>query len=272
MTRVVSGAVLVALLLLAIWRLPWWVTGVLAVLTAARGGVELASLAARVDVAVSRGFVGTAAGVLALAFAFSDPRSPVFVDHGIAVAFAALVLASGVMALAAPPSGQATFARAGVSLLAPVYLGVPLGALLWVHLVAGPAALTWLVAVIAVSDSSQYYAGRLAGRRPLSPVISPKKTVEGAIGGFIGAAAAGGIGAVYLLPAVPAAIAAAMALLLAAAGMAGDLFESLLKRSAGAKDSAALIPGHGGVLDRIDSYLFAAPLFYLILAVLSYEF
>ena len=265
MIRVVSGAILVALLLTAIWLLPWWVTGLLAVITAARGGVELASLAAHVSVFVSRAFLATAAGVLVPAFAFSDPRSPIFVDGLLAGTLSALALSSGVLALTTTPSGQATFARAGLTALAPVYLGVPIGALFWVHVVAGPAALTWLIIVIAVSDSSQYYAGRLAGRRPLAPVVSPAKTVEGAIGGLIGSAIAGATAALYLLPNVALPMAVPAALLLAGAGMAGDLFESLLKRSAGAKDSAALIPGHGGVLDRIDSYLFAAPLFYLLL-------
>jgi phosphatidate cytidylyltransferase len=96
-------------------------------------------------------------------------------------------------------------------------------------------------------------------------LISPGKTVEGAIGGAIVAAIAGGVLALWLLPAISAPTAAVLALLLAVFGMAGDLFESLLKRSAGAKDSSTLIPGHGGILDRVDAYLFAGPIFYLYL-------
>ena len=262
MTRVASGAILVALLLLTIWRLPWWVTACLGVLTAVRAGVELATLS---GAAVPRAFLGTAAGVLVLAIAFSDARAPVVVDHLLIGTLAALVLSAGLLALTAPPAGQATFARVGTLTFAPVYLGVPIGLLVWVHLVAGPATLTWLLAVIAVSDSAQYYVGRKLGRRPLAPIISPAKTIEGAIGGLVVSSAAAVAAAAYLLPGVPPLVAGLVAVLLAAAGMAGDLFESLLKRSAGAKDSAALIPGHGGVLDRIDSYLFAAPLYYLLL-------
>ncbi len=126
----------------------------------------------------------------------------------------------------------------------------------------GREALLLLLITIVVSDSAQYYTGRAFGRRPLAPEISPKKTVEGAIGGmFFGTAAmaAGGrwvFGAEWWLLALAGATVAAL-------GIVGDLFESLLKRSAGVKDSSNLIPGHGGVLDRIDSWLFAAPVYYM---------
>jgi phosphatidate cytidylyltransferase len=125
------------------------------------------------------------------------------------------------------------------------------------------------VAVIALSDTAQYYAGTLFGRRPLAPVVSPKKTVEGAIGGFIVGPAAGAALAGWALPGTPWFVAALVAFGLVVAGIVGDLFESLLKRSAGAKDSSALIPGHGGVLDRIDGYLFAGPIFFLYLRYLA---
>ena len=266
MTRVASGALLVALLLLTIWWLPWWATAALGVLTAVRGGIELAALLGHAGAAIPRAVVGTSAGVMTLAVVFSDPRAPLFVDDLLIATLAAIILAAGVVALTAPPEGQTTFARAGTLVLAPVYVGMPIGVLVWLQIIAGPATLTWLLAVIAISDSAQFYAGRMAGRRPLAPVISPKKTVEGAIGGLVAAGIAGSAAAGYLVPAMSVWSAAIIALLLAAAGMAGDLFESLLKRSAGAKDSAALIPGHGGVLDRVDSYLFAAPLYYLLLS------
>jgi len=115
---------------------------------------------------------------------------------------------------------------------------------------------------IIVSDSAQFYTGRAFGRRPLAPSISPKKTMEGAIGGVVIAtlviAAVGRY--VFASPLwMLALLGAAISLL----GIVGDLFESLLKRSAGVKDSSNLIPGHGGVLDRIDSWLFAAPVYYV---------
>src|SRR5258705_304429 len=99
----------------------------------------------------------------------------------------------------------------------------------------------------------------------VAPVISPKKTIEGAIGGFVfGAILMVALGA-WWLPAMPIALRAMLGVTLVALGIAGDLFESMLKRSANVKDSSTLIPGHGGILDRIDALLFAAPVYYVVL-------
>jgi phosphatidate cytidylyltransferase len=119
-----------------------------------------------------------------------------------------------------------------------------------------------LLAVIVVSDSAQYYTGRAVGRRPLAPTISPKKTIEGAIGGVVFGTLAFTVGGRYVF-ASPLWILALSGAAISLLGIVGDLFESLLKRSAGVKDSSNLIPGHGGVLDRIDSWLFAAPVYYV---------
>jgi phosphatidate cytidylyltransferase len=115
------------------------------------------------------------------------------------------------------------------------------------------------------SDTSQYYGGRLMGRRLLAPRISPKKTVEGAVSGLVLGTLALAALASWALPGSSMSWRLATGLTVVAAGMAGDLFESLLKRAADVKDSARLIPGHGGVLDRIDALLFAAPVFYLLM-------
>ena len=119
---------------------------------------------------------------------------------------------------------------------------------------------------VIVSDTAQYYTGRAFGRRLLAPAISPKKTIEGAVGGFVFGAVvprrgrrAGGCRACR------SRCARGLGVAVVALGIAGDLFESMLKRSAGVKDSSALIPGHGGVLDRIDALLFAAPVYYVVL-------
>ena len=119
---------------------------------------------------------------------------------------------------------------------------------------------------VIVSDTAQYYTGRLFGTRPLAPAISPKKTVEGAVGGFVfGTLLLAIAGHVVAADADPAAARGARHGVWWRTGIAGDLFESMLKRSAGVKDSSALIPGHGGVLDRIDALLFAAPVYYIVL-------
>jgi CDP-diglyceride synthetase len=149
--------------------------------------------------------------------------------------------------------------------LAIVYLGLPLGTLVAVHLVGGRGAVLLLVFTMVVSDSAQYYAGRVFGRHPLAPLLSPKKTIEGAIGGFVAAPAFLYVAGPYWVPVAAAPSIAVLGLALVAAGIAGDLFESLLKRAAAMKDSSSLIPGHGGVLDRIDALLFATPVFYVYL-------
>jgi phosphatidate cytidylyltransferase len=109
---------------------------------------------------------------------------------------------------------------------------------------------------------SSYYTGRTFGKRPLAPTISPKKTVEGAIGGMVFGTLAMTVGGHYVF-ASPIWILALLGAAISLLGIVGDLFESLLKRSAGMKDSSNLIPGHGGVLDRIDSWLFTAPVYYM---------
>jgi phosphatidate cytidylyltransferase len=153
--------------------------------------------------------------------------------------------------------------------MAPLYVGLPLGVIAWILCFHGPAVTTWLLVLIAVSDSGQYYCGRAFGRHKLAPAVSPAKTVEGAVGGVVVATMAGALTLPWVLPGVPFAMAAGVSLVLALAGIVGDLFESLLKRSAGVKDSSNLIPGHGGVLDRIDSHLFAAPVFYIFLRYIA---
>jgi phosphatidate cytidylyltransferase len=118
---------------------------------------------------------------------------------------------------------------------------------------------------VMVSDTAQYYTGRLFGTRPLAPAISPKKTVEGAVGGFVFGTALFVSAGAWWVPGMPILFRIGLGLAVVALGIGGDLFESMLKRSAGVKDSSALIPGHGGVLDRIDALLFAAPVYYIVL-------
>jgi phosphatidate cytidylyltransferase len=123
----------------------------------------------------------------------------------------------------------------------------------------------WLLFAVTlnwVGDVAAYYAGRAFGRRKLAPAISPGKTWEGAIASLIAAAIFGWIYITRLLPAVGAVSAIPIALAGNAAGQLGDLAESAMKRGAGVKDSGALLPGHGGLLDRLDSTIFTLPVVY----------
>lgn len=141
---------------------------------------------------------------------------------------------------------------------------------LWIGLLGWVPAIrdlggSWVVLLLVVpwcSDTGGYFAGRYFGRRPLHPVVSPKKTVEGALGSLLAGAAGGVAVAAWGLPALSHGAAACLGAALAAVSVVGDLAESLLKRAWGVKDTGGILPGHGGLLDRIDSVLFAAPWVY----------
>lgn len=125
---------------------------------------------------------------------------------------------------------------------------------------AAPRGLGWLLIVILATwfgDTGAYVLGRSFGRRPLLPAVSPKKTIEGSVGGLAGSMLAGGLGVVLFGLGVPWHVGVAFGLVLGIVGQIGDLSESLLKRQAGVKDSGTLIRGHGGILDRIDALIFA---------------
>jgi phosphatidate cytidylyltransferase len=132
----------------------------------------------------------------------------------------------------------------------------------------GRGPLFLLMVTVMVSDTAQYYSGRAFGRRLLAPAISPKKTIAGAVGGFAFGGVLLALAGRWWLPDAPVLVRAGLGVAVVAAGIVGDLFESMLKRSAGVKDSSTLIPGHGGVLDRIDALLFAAPVYYSVLQYL----
>ena len=174
-------------------------------------------------------------------------------------------LTLGTVSLASGRRGRQVLPDVAASLFPILYLGLPIGALAAIRVSAGREAVLLLLATIMVSDSAQYYGGRWLGKTPLAPEISPKKTVEGAL---FGLAAGIALMVAVTTPGLDQSTVSQRALLgmaVVGLGIAGDLFESQLKRGAGVKDASGLIPGHGGMLDRIDSLLFAAPGFYLFL-------
>lgn len=153
-------------------------------------------------------------------------------------------------------SWSAAFVAAGILTLVPAGI-----ALVWLHRVA-PLLVVYLIVLVALADTGAYFVGRYLGRRALAPNISPGKTREGLLGGVAtvllystlvagvwGPAALDGVAFVLL------------SMVVALVSVTGDLFESILKRRAGAKDSGSLLPGHGGILDRFDSLVAAAPVF-----------
>lgn len=113
--------------------------------------------------------------------------------------------------------------------------------------------------VVMLADTFAYFVGSAIGRTPLYPAVSPKKSREGAVGGLVGSLIGGLLAQLSFFPELGWGHACLVSLLLSVCGQLGDLFESLLKRSFQVKDSSQLIPGHGGLLDRLDSLLFAFP-------------
>ena len=265
--RVLSGAVLIALVGATIWVLPSWATLILAAVVAAIGAREVCGLAAALGARTSSWFVALASAAICTSLGLAPHVLVLSFSHFLLAAIAALIVAAGAVVIFTAPPSKENFAGALAALAAPIYVGFPLGLLALVQAggTPGRAEVSWLIGMMATSDSAQYFTGRAFGRRKLAPAISPAKTIEGAIGGIVAAAAAGAWLGPLAMVRTSWIEAAMLAAALAVAGMIGDLFESFLKRSAGVKDSGTLIPGHGGLLDRIDSYLFATPAFFVYL-------
>ncbi len=259
MKRVLSALTLLPVVIAVIRFLPPVGALVLVETAALLALREYAALAAAFGARVFRAVVGV--GVVATVAA---------VAHGATTAaLLAALLAVGAASLSVGRHGDRMLIDAAASVFPLLYLGLPLGAVQAVRTSGGAEATLLLLGLTVASDTAQYYGGRWLGRTPLAAAVSPGKTVEGAL---FGLAAGGGVMALAGPIAFSALSSTALCLLLGVAiavlGIAGDLFESLLKRGAGVKDASALIPGHGGMLDRIDSLLFAAPGFYLMMQFL----
>ena len=261
MARVLSALVLLPIVVGAVWFLPPIATLLLAEVVAVLAFLEYAAIASALGARVPRLIAGTA--VVAVCAAVATGAVPLDL-----ILMTAVILA-GALAVASGQPGPAILRDAAASLFPLAYIGLPLGAIAAVRTIGGREAVLLLMLTIVISDSAQYYTGRAFGRVPLAPSISPKKTREGAIGGVLFGTAAMTLGAWRVFPAAKPGIVILCAATVVVLGIVGDLFESLLKRSAGVKDSSTLIPGHGGILDRIDSWLFAAPVYYVFVGYLQ---
>ena len=252
MTRLVSGVALAAAALVAIRFLPLLPLRVLACLVAALAAKEYLEI---VDSPIR-------AVVLVIAMCW--------VVSGATVVSPLVLLTMGLLWVAAEVLiSNHSIQQASTGIFAAVYLGMPLGMLVAVHALLGWRATLLLIGTVVVSDSMQFYTGRLLGRHPLAPALSPKKTIEGAIGGVVFGTAFMTLVGAQVLPFSGYGSLVTLGLLVVILGICGDLFESRLKRTAGMKDSSSLIPGHGGVLDRIDALLFAVPPFDLFVRNIS---
>ncbi len=254
MVRVLSALVLLPIVVGVIWFLSPVATLAVAAVVLALALREYVALTRRLGVMTPATL--TWAATLGTWSAVSWTRAP------LDIVLMASTIAIAVAALTTGRRGADALLDVSGALFAALYLALPLGVLVRLRLDPGREALLLLLLTVMASDVAQYYGGRAMGRRALAPAISPKKTVEGAIAGLAaGAVVMVGVGRWWLSGAGTPGLLLVGATLVAL-GIAGDLFESLLKRSAGVKDASGLIPGHGGMLDRIDSLLFAAPVYY----------
>jgi phosphatidate cytidylyltransferase len=251
--RVASAAVLIPVFLWSVLGASPWVFRLIVFAAAAAAAWELLAMFERAGRSVYR-HLGVVLAV-AVTASFLVPGAPVPI-------LAAAVAVTLSARLCVPRAGGGE--PAALTLFALVYVAWLLGhALLLQGLPEGAALIVFLVGVTWVGESAAYLIGSLMGRHRLAPVISPRKTVEGSAAQVLASLAAAPPLAAWLLPAWPLLHAAVAGVLLGVVGQIGDLAESAIKRSVDAKDAGTLIPGHGGVLDRLDGLLFNAPaLFY----------
>ena len=258
MKRLASALVLLPVFLLIVIKAPGWMFNSLVVVASAAALWELLRLSEQAGRPVDRGLALVTGVAVTASFGASRLLDP--------LALPAFALAMAVVAVLTAPVWRGTpdVDRAANTLLAVMYVGWLLGFGILLHHTSplGDELVLYVVGVTWVGETAAYLVGSAIGRHKLAAVVSPRKTVEGALAQVVASVATGGALGAWLLPACGWALALGAGALLGVVGQFGDLAESAIKRSAGTKDTGGLIPGHGGVLDRIDSLLFNLPAFY----------
>jgi len=260
--RIITALALIVPVFLLIVFAPTWLFGLFVLAVVGLGAWEWAQLSGLRSSRERLGYIASALVlfgallVLWLAVGWSAWHWAVL---GLAVLwwlFVFLGLAWYRQGLGASPGGRLLVQAAGYLTLVPAGL-----ALVWLHALQ-PMLVLYLILLVAAADTGAYFAGRQFGRSKLAPEISPGKTREGLFGALFVVILVGLVGAwLFGLVAMDALVFGLLSIVVALVSVAGDLQESVLKREAGAKDSGTLLPGHGGVLDRIDSLTAAAPVF-----------
>ena len=196
---------------------------------------------------------------------------PISVEMGVFLTLLVIpgyyVLRGGDLAEALPSSG--------IAVLATLYVGMLAGSLIRLRNdfpIEGPKLVFFLLIVVWMGDTGAYYFGKSFGKHRMSPRISPKKTIEGGIGGIVTSIASAIAIHFTFFPQFPLLHAAIAGLVLSVTGVIGDLAESMWKRSADVKDSGTLLPGHGGFLDRFDSVFYATPILYSYWFLIVHDF
>ena len=267
--RVLTAAILIPVIVAAIWWGPNWLIAVLSGLVAVAALLEYFAIASHLGFQAYRLWTClAAAGIMAQQWYASRmasitrlgdllDRSPRVTMEAVLFGF---VLGVAIIALGTQRSLTEALASISVSAGGLVFIVIPFSAVIRLQGVdaVGPRLLLFTVVLVWVGDTAAYFVGRGIGRWNLAPHISPHKTWEGAAANFLGALLVAAVFG-YWAMGIPPAHMLAMAAVGSAAGQIGDLFESSWKRSAGVKDSGTILPGHGGMLDRIDALILAAP-------------
>jgi phosphatidate cytidylyltransferase len=267
-TRVLTGlALLFPVLFLSGWAPPWLFMVVLIALVE-RGLYEYYFIARQGGLRVFQapGYAAAAAVCLAQ---WAALRGPWAAELGTLVLFIVLVPA---LAVWLTPDSMDYLSGVSTTLFGVVYVGLTLSCLfplryssVGLRFAEGRHVLLFLLAIICVGDIFAYFVGRTLGRRLIFPRISPRKTFEGSLGGLIASVVVGWVYARLFWRVAHWTAVIPSAACIAVAGQVGDLVESALKRSAHLKDSGDILPGHGGLLDRVDSLLVGAPVLWLLL-------
>jgi phosphatidate cytidylyltransferase len=269
MSRIITAAIALPILIASILipRLePLFV--VLAAAAMIFGLYEFYALARKKDMKpdVAAGFLGGAALFTIFYFATPDPLQPRLDVLTITLVLIVLTIGTLIAAMLRGAPFDKMIVASGVTILGVLYV-----VLLGGHLVAlrtgfepllSAHLLSFFFLVLMGADTGAYYVGRAVGKHKLAPKISPGKTWEGVAGGMVSALALATAAHFWFFRELPLKWALPLAGVMTILGILGDLTESALKRGAGAKDAAKILPGHGGVLDRLDSLLFNAPLIY----------
>jgi len=248
--RLATAAVGIPILLYLMFWAPPWGFQILVVLGIARAAHELFRITMQnAPLLHAWGVIATVATSVVLVHC---PTAEALLAVMIGVA------STGALAgLLAPEPHPAAGTRTAWLIAGPLYVGVLLSSVGKLHTLEHGGAWVLLSMWLAwASDTGAYFAGRYFGKTRLYPKVSPSKTVEGALGGLLGSLS-GGLAAHFgFFPSLPFVDAIVLSLVAGALGQMGDLVESLVKRSTGVKDSGALLPGHGGLLDRVDALMF----------------
>jgi phosphatidate cytidylyltransferase len=260
--RLATAAVCVPIILGLLYRGPPWAFYLLVVTVALIGVRELLSMTHPGDaLAQAVGVVVSAAASVAVFLHGEDARTVVTV-------LVAVPMVGPLFTLVRLGSIETAALRVCALGFAPLFIAVPLTLLALMRRTlgadVGPGVVLLCLGLAWFADTSAYFAGRFLGRHKLYEAVSPKKTLEGAIGGLLGSVVWALLGSLWFLRgALPLAHAVPLAVVGGVLGQAGDLAESLLKRSTGIKDSGDIVPGHGGILDRVDALLMTSVVVFL---------